>query len=198
MSKIYTVRLSIDLLTSPRKLTTLGAFYFFNIMAKDPAVLFYIAQWLASTAEMDSDVRGWYLNLILHGYDKNGLPNDVEKLASLAGVKFSEYERFKQVLEQVLMQKLVLNSETGRLENPKSAEILKSREEFKDKRQRSGNIGVVIKLAKTITGFTKKHIDTLKQELYTYSDSEIEAAKNEQVLKHLLKLYINVNVNNNL
>ena len=39
---------------------------------RDPAVLFYIDTffWLTATAEMDSDVRGWYLNLILHQFDK--------------------------------------------------------------------------------------------------------------------------------
>ena len=72
---------------------------------KDPAVLFYINDWLSSTAEMDADVRGWYLNLLLHNYDKKTLPNNVEKLAVLCNVKFSEYERFKQVFEQVLKQK---------------------------------------------------------------------------------------------
>ena len=78
-------------------------------MSKDPAVLFFINDWLTSTAEMDADIRGWYLNLLLHNYDKKDLPNDVEKLAVLCNVKFSEYERFKQVFEQVLKQKFELN-----------------------------------------------------------------------------------------
>lgn len=68
---------------------------------KDPAVLFFIDTWLSATAEMDSDTKGWYLDLILHQYDKKDLPNDIENLAKLAGVKFSEYERFKQVFEQI-------------------------------------------------------------------------------------------------
>lgn len=167
-------------------------------MAKDPAVLFYISSWLTSTAGMDSDARGWYLNLMLHNYDKGGLKNDVEILAQLAGVRFSEFERFKQVLEQVLMQKFKVNEETGLLENPKTMETLQSREIFKDKRVRSGNIGVVIKLAKTILGFTKKHIETLKEDLYSMEDEKIEEAKNEQVLKQMLKLYINKNVNKDI
>ena len=74
-------------------------------MSKDPAVLFYINDWLTSTAEMDADCRGWYLNLLLHNYDKKSLPNDLEKLAVLCNVKFSEYGRFKQVFEHVLKQK---------------------------------------------------------------------------------------------
>ena len=103
---------------------------------KDPACLFYIDTWLSATAEMDSDVRGWYLNLILHQYDKKDLPNDIEKLAVLAGVKFSEFERFKQMYEQVLKQKFKQN-ENNRLENNFAKQIITNREQFKDKRQKS-------------------------------------------------------------
>ena len=72
---------------------------------KNPACLFYINDWLTSTAEMDADCRGWYLNLLLHNYDKETLPNEIEKLAVLCNVKFSEYQRFEQVFEHVLKQK---------------------------------------------------------------------------------------------
>jgi len=166
-------------------------------MAKDPAFLIYINDFLTATAGMDANAVGWYLRLILHQADKGGLPNDEESLAVLAGVKFSEYQVFQQVLKQVLMQKFELNEESGLLENKKAANILKSREEFKDKRQRSGNIGVVIKLAKNIPGYTKKYIESLKSDLFSYSDEQIEQAKSEQVLKQMLKLYRNENENEN-
>ena len=169
---------------------------------KDPACLFYIDTWLSATAEMDSDVRGWYLNLILHQYDKKDLPNDLEKLAVLAGVKFSEFERFKQMFEQVLKHKFELN-DNQRLENGYAKSILSSREQFKDKRQKSGNIGVVIKMAKTIKGFDDEYVDLLKKHLYTLELSEIDKHKDkqvlEQMLEQMLKLYINENknINNN-
>lgn len=164
---------------------------------KDPAALFYIDTWLSSTAEMDSDVRGWYLNLILHQYDKKDLPSDIEKLAVLAGVKFSEFQRFKQVFEQVLKHKFNQN-ENGRLENNYAKTILQKREVFKDKREKSGNIGVVIKLAKSIKGFTDKHLTTLKDSLYDLSIEEIEKHKDKQVLEQMLKLYINGNKNEDI
>jgi hypothetical protein len=164
---------------------------------KDPAALFFIDTWLSATAEMDSDVRGWYLNLILHQYDKKDLPNDAEKLAVLAGVKFSEFERFKQVLEQVLMQKFKQN-ESGRLENAYAKSIIEGREKFKDVRSKSGNIGVVIKTALTIKGFKDKYIDRLKQELFTMDEEEINKHKDKQMLEQMLKLYINENENKDL
>lgn len=165
-------------------------------MAKDPAALFYIDTWLSSTAEMDSDARGWYLNLILHQFDKKDLPNDTEKLAVLAGVKFSEYERFKQVLEQVLSHKFKQNS-SGRLENDYAKNILQSRELFKDKRSRSGNIGIIVKAAKEIKGFNAKHLQQLKSDLYEMDIEQVYKHKDKQVLEHLLKLYINKNENIN-
>src|SRR5260221_7136244 len=102
-----------------------------NMAQNDPACLFYIAAWLTSTAGMDADTRGWYLNLTLHHYDKGNLPNDTEELALLAGVKHSEFTRVEQVLDKTLRSKFILNEDTGRLENPKAIDILKSREQVK-------------------------------------------------------------------
>ncbi|MCK5128121.1 MAG: hypothetical protein KAR42_17830, partial [candidate division Zixibacteria bacterium] len=147
---------------------------------------------LSSTAGMDADCRGWYLNLLLHQYDKKSLPNDIETLGVMAGVKFSEFERFKQVFNQVLKHKFEVNKD-GNLENPKANEVLRKRETFKDKRSRSGKIGQVIKKALKIKGFDK-YINTLKSELYDKTDEEIEQIT-EHVLKQMLKLYINGNRN---
>lgn len=169
---------------------------------KDPAILFFKDKWLMATAEMDSDVRGWYLNLILHHFDKGSLPNDMEKLASLAGVKFSEFQRFNQVYNQVLNQKFVQN-ENGRLENETAKEILIAREQFKDKRTRSANIAVVIKAAIRLVGADTWKIAQLKTYLYSLSDADIEKHKDNQILNQVLNqmvnqtdnLYTNVNVN---
>lgn len=168
-------------------------------MAKDPAVLFYINDWLTSTAEMDADVRGWYLNLLLHNYDKKDLPNDIEKLAVLCNVKFSEYERFKQVFEQVLKQKFE-QTYNNRLTNLRTNDILKNRDIFKDKRSNAGKMSYLMKFfAKNYSKeYNKKGLkDFVKDNI----DIEIDL-KNEQVLKqvfeHLFELYRNENENNNI
>lgn len=155
------------------------------MMQKDPAVLFFIDNWLTSTAEMDSDTRGWYLNLILHNYDKGDLPADLEKLAVLAGVKFSEYGRFTTVFESTLKQKFIFNTDTGRLQNPKASDVLKSREQFKDKRTKAGNIGVIIRLAKDIKGYSKV-ADKLKTALYEVDVEELENYKDISLLTDLI------------
>ena len=148
---------------------------------KDPAALFYIDKWLSSTAEMDSDVRGWYLNLILHQYDKKSLPNDLEKLAVLAGVKFSEFERFKQVFEQVLKQKFETN-EDNRLENSFAREIMVGREMFKDKRSNSGKLSYVLKYFRSKFKYNKDF------ELWFKQNVEIDFdIKDVQVLEKVYK-----------
>lgn len=167
-------------------------------MAKDPAVLFYINDWLTSTAEMDADVRGWYLNLLLHNYDKIDLPNDVEKLAVLCNVKFSEFERFKQVFEQVLKQKFELN-ENNRLTNLRTNDILKNREVFKEKRSNAGKVSYVMKFF--AKNYNKEYkIKGLNEFVKNNFDYNIDL-KNEhmikQMFKHLFELYTNENENEN-
>jgi len=166
-------------------------------MAKDPAVLFYINDWLTSTAEMDADVRGWYLNLLLHNYDKKDLPNDVEKLAVLCNVKFSEYERFEQVFEQVLKQKFE-QTENNRLTNERTNDILKNREVFKDKRSTAAKVSYIMKYM--CKNYNKQYkTKDLKEFVKDNFDYEIDL-KNEQVLKQVFEqvfeLYRNENESN--
>lgn len=167
-------------------------------MSKDPACLFYINDWLTSTAEMDSDCRGWYLNLILHNYDKGDLPSDIERLAVLCNVKFSEFKRFEQVFEQVLKHKFE-EIEQGRLSNSRTQSIIKARELFKDKRSSAGKASYLMRFF--YENFKKEAKDKgllsfIKQNLNTEIDT-----KNEQMIEHMFKqmfeLYRNENENEN-
>jgi len=165
-------------------------------MKKDPAVLFYISDWLTSTSEMDADVRGWYLNLLLHNYDKGSLPNDIEKLAVLAGVKFSEYKRFEQVFEQVFKQKFEQTPEQ-RLSNPRTNEILRQRENFKEKRSESGKLSYFLKFcrAKHSKSMTKDFIEFVKDNI-DFTDIDLKSEHIlEHLFKHLFELYRNRNEN---
>lgn len=168
-------------------------------MSSDPAVLFYIGDWLKSTAEMDADVRGWYLNLLLHNYDKSDLPNDLEKLASLASVKFSEYNRFEQVFEQVLKQKFEQN-ENGRLTNPKMSDIIKSREVFKNKRSNAGKVSYVMRyMAKHFTKeYKNSKLKNFVKDNFDYSIDLKDEQVFKQVFKQVFELYRNENEDENI
>lgn len=164
---------------------------------KDPAALLYIDKWLTSTKEMKADERGWYLNLLLHQYDKGSLPNNIEELANLCDVRFSEYDLFKQKWEQVLKHKFEQNEE-GRLINPVASETIRKREAFKEKRSESGKVGYIVKVARSMYKEDYGFIEYLKKEI---DINEIDT-KDKQVLKQVLKqkykLYINVNEDVNI
>jgi len=162
-------------------------------MVKDPAILLYKDKWLISTKGMRADAKGWYLNLIIYQHELGSLPNDVEELANLCDVRFSEYEQFKQVFEHVLKQKFELNPE-NRLENDFAREIIKSRETFKDKRSVAGRLSYVLQYFRKHFKYKKGFEDWFKSNVNIDFD-----IKNEQVLEQVfeqnIKLYINEDVN---
>lgn len=51
-----------------------------------PAFMFYASDWLTSTAFMDAETRGMYINLLSYQWVNGELPNDLPLLARLAGV----------------------------------------------------------------------------------------------------------------
>lgn len=152
-------------------------------MKKDFAMLFIIDKWLVATKEMTADCRGWYLNLILHQYDKGDLPNDIEELANLADVRFSEYLRFQQVFQQVLQHKFKLK-DNGRLANDFANEILKSRELFKSKRSDAGKMSSILKKARIICADE----EFLKQVKIGF-DINVDSTHVSDLLQHMFQLY---------
>lgn len=166
-------------------------------MAKDPAALFFIDKWFLATKEMKADCRGWYLNLILHQFDKKDLPNDIEELANLADVRISEFENFKQVFKQVLGHKFKQN-ENGRLENDFATEIIRNREEFKEKRSDAGKISYFVKFIRDKLCKDENVIFYIKSNVKTEDIDTKNQTNLEHLFKHLYQLYINVNVNTSI
>lgn len=73
------------------------------IAKKNNKVEIDINSWFSLSADLDADCRGWFLNLSIHFLDKGSLPEDNEKLAVLANVKFSEFQRFSEVANSVIL-----------------------------------------------------------------------------------------------
>lgn len=163
---------------------------------KDPAVLIYFDKWISSTNGMKSSHRSWYMDLMIYQYDKGAIPNDEDAIFGICRVRPSEYEDFKQMVEQVLKQKFELVN--GFWINGVMSDVLQKRNEFKGKREKSGNIGVVIKLARSIEWVNDAMILRLKDKLNTFSIEEINEHKQKHLLEHLLKLYIDVDVDINI
>lgn len=161
-------------------------------MGKDPAALLYIDKWIVATTEMHADARGYYMDLILHQYDKGDLPQDIEELANICRVRFSEFENFKQVFEQVLQHKFELNS-NKRLENAFAREIIQCRKKFLDKRSEAGKISYLKKFVLKTLKLNIKQFEFIKENIdFDYVDIKNEHVF-KQVIEQILELYINTN-----
>lgn len=168
---------------------------------KDPAALLYIDKWIVATFEMKADARGYYMDLILSQFDKGSLPNDIEELASICRVRFSEFKHFEHVFEHVLKQKFEVNEE-GRLENSFAREIIQKRQKFLDKRSNAGKWSYIIRFCSNKLKLKNKDIEYIKSNL---NIDEIDL-KDEQKLEHMFKqmlkqkdeLYINEDENKNI
>ena len=155
----------------------------------DFAILFFVNDWLTSTASMSADCRGWYINLLCHNHDKGELPNDIEQLGILASVKFSNFKRFEEGFEKELRSKFV-ETENGGLTNPRLENIMQTRQRFVEKRTKSGKIGVLVKTAKIITSDADE-IEFLKSKFDEVKESLSDRKELKQMLNHLLELYRN-------
>ena len=162
---------------------------------KDPAALVYIDKWVAATNGMKAEFRAWYFDLMLYQFDKGPIPDDLDEMAGICRVRPSEYNLFNQMVNQVVKQKFKQN-EKGQWVNSFADEVISKRKTFKEKRTKSSNIGVVVKMARKIEGVTEAAISKLKNDLYHLSLEDIEKFKNQNVLNqkvnHLVNLYINV------
>jgi hypothetical protein len=160
-------------------------------MAQDPAFLMYYKDILVSCAHWEADELGWYLRLICHQADKpEGLPaDDIEALALLAGVKFSQFERFKQCWQRTLKAKWE-QTETGTLLNLKQDETLQKRRNYHEKQQLRGLIGSFVKRARTYSGLNEAQGKHLSKKLFSLIKIDNSKEENELCFKHTLNAYI--------
>lgn len=167
-------------------------------MAQDPAFLMYYDKWLTSTRGWDADVRGWYFDLLCHQADKpEGLPDDIETLAQLAGVKFKEFERFKGVWERTLEAKFMKNDQ-GLLINLKQQQVILDRRDYIEKQSLRGRIGYFIKIARTKHKLPEEYIPELAKQLESEKINEKDKENSRLCFERTLEaLMINKDLNIN-
>lgn len=165
-------------------------------MAEDPAFLVYYKDILVSCAHWDADILGWYFRLLSHQADKQGgLPDDLESLASLAGVKFSQFDRFNECWKRTLKAKFETNAE-GLLYNLKQDNLLTGRRNYKVKQAKRGLVGSFMKKAKNLNRFTPHQLGLISEHLFLVIDPEYSKADNEGAYKRTVDAYIGI-VNGN-
>lgn len=164
-------------------------------MANDPAVLIYYKDILISCADWDADVFGWYCRLLFQQADKpTGLPDDLDDIALLAGVKGSQFERFKLCWKRTLEAKFPKN-EQGNRQNSKMKKVIDSRKDYSEKQSKRGIIGFFIKNARQLFKITDEQADTLSTLLS--KEDLVSKTKEERLFcykRTLIALLGNVNV----
>ena len=111
-------------------------------MAKDPAFLFYSKDWLEGTAEMSSEEKGAYIDLLAHQHQKGSLPSEPKKLAKLCGLSESEFLK----IWGELSSKFIANA-TGRMVNRKLNGIVSERLDKGWRNTIIGYLGATIRYA---------------------------------------------------
>jgi len=163
-------------------------------MAKDPAFLLYYKDILVSCADWEPNELGWYMRLICHQADKpEGLPNDIEALAQLAGVKMSHYTLFCECFKRTLQAKFETNA-LGKLVNKRLSQVLSERGNYVNKQALRGTVGYFIKQAKKQGIEDENMLHLLSEALF--SEIKLEHTKEERdvCFKRTLKaLLVNAN-----
>lgn len=93
---------------------------------KDPAFLFYYKDFEASTADWEANAVGWYIRLLCFQAENGYIPSDLESIAQVARVKFSEWKIFSDRWATRLATKFKPLSD-GKLYNKKLAKVIATR-----------------------------------------------------------------------
>lgn len=109
---------------------------------KDPAFLFYSKDWLEGTADMSKEAKGVFIDLLAHQHQKNGLPNDIKKLARLASMSETE---FFIVWEAEVKEKFQPTDD--RLYNRKLTKVLTDRSDRGHRNKITGTLAAIFRLS---------------------------------------------------
>jgi uncharacterized protein YdaU (DUF1376 family) len=126
-------------------------------MGKDPAFLFYSKDWLEGTAELTSEEKGVYIDLLAHQHQKGSLPAETKKLAKLSGLSEPE---FCKIWEE-LSTKFIPNG-SGRLVNRKLNGIVTERMDKGWRNKIIGTLASVVRYSNTSKEIAQKAKQTFK------------------------------------
>ncbi len=163
-------------------------------MAKDPAYLMYPKSFDSDTKAWDADEVGYWIRLLNYLSQNRTIKNDLETIASVCGVKFSNFDRFSQCYKRTLKPKLK-QDESGNLYNEKLRAMQEKRAEYAEKQVKRGTIGAFIKRAKAEKGLNKEQSAKLYKLLESKEIHLLDTKEKELCYKHTLKaLLVDVNV----
>lgn len=152
-------------------------------MSKDPAFLFYYKDFENDTADWEADAVGWYIRLLCFQAGNGYIPSEIEELAQLARVKFSEYKIFCERWATRLACKFKPLSDT-QLYNPKLSKVQAERKSSAIKKSVLAVLGNFIKTC-NLTDVEKKKLKDLfhkEKSFYNILNSE----KRKEIIEEFL------------
>lgn len=96
-----------------------------------PHFPFYASDWLAATIDMTATERGAYIQLLSLSWDRDGLPDDLARLAAMAGVP---------EIPTAVLEKLPI-AEDGKRRNPKLERVRAESLRLHGKKVAAGKLG---------------------------------------------------------
>jgi len=90
-------------------------------MSKDPAFLMYSKDWIEGTAELSTEAKGVYIDLLCYQHQRGSLPSDPEKLSRLTRTTTEVWEKIWEELKDKF------NQVDNRLVNHKLKEVMSDR-----------------------------------------------------------------------
>ena len=152
-------------------------------MSKDPAFLFYYKDFDSDTADWEADAIGWYVRLLIFQAGNGYIPSDIEQLAQVGRVKFSEYQIFCERWAKRLACKFKTLSDE-RLYNPKLSKVQSERKSGAVKKSVLAVFGNYIKSNELSVSEEKYLKNEFHKNKIFYEILDDEKRKNE-ILKYI-------------
>lgn len=133
-------------------------------MSKDPAFLLYYKDLDADTSSWEADALGWYMRLLCCQAENGFIPENLEEIAQVARVRFSEYEIFCDRWRTRLASKFVSLSE-GKVYNKKLARVMQDRKLHAQKKSILASFANILKYG----DYTDAQVNKIKK-AFDYKD----------------------------
>lgn len=163
-------------------------------MSKDPAFLFYYKDFENDTSDWEADAIGWYIRLLIFQAGNGYIPSDIEELAQVGRVKFSDYQKFCERWTKRLACKFITLSD-NKLYNPKLSKVQSERKSSAIKKSVLAVFGNYIKSTNLSVSDEKILKNEFHKEKSFYDILDYETRKNK-ILNHIELILYQLKTNN--
>jgi len=153
---------------------------------KSPAYLLYYKDFEADTSSWEADAVGYMIRLMNHQAANGFIPSDIEEIAQIAKVKYSQYDTFLSRWKTRISPKWISLSE-GKLYNKKLHKVIHDNQLKARKKSILSIFGNIIKY----DAQAKKHASSLKKSFDYQLFMEVD---DDDLRKETIKKYVSTHL----